>query len=569
VDRNAYRRPEVETRAYVGALLVAATLLALAITPSPAAALGQGATRPATSRPTPAPGLIAPERLPGLFPGAGYEHGSGAVRNAQRLLARAGYDPGPLDGRYGPVTEAAVRHFQIDRGLLVDGIAGQQTLAALRVPGTLVMSGAGPGQGGSLAVRDLQRLLARAGYHPGPIDGIYGPLTDAAVERFQAASRLTPSAIMAGAAIAELAAQGGPQRATPALVRPTPIAVTPRQAPPTPAIHRKAPPAPAIIRHAPPAPVVQRYPRLAPVSHAQARRPPAPVGAPGGISVRRPGVNPSMPAVRVNPATPVPHIQLPSGSLPPGSIVLIGLAGLALLITGVAYARRASRARTPQPPQARPVGGASTVTNGSGPAAPVASGAEEADIAFHTGILLEEQGDLAGAEAAYGRADELGHGASASNLGVLLEDKGDLAGAEAAYSRADRRGESTGAFNLGVLLEEQHDFESAEEAYRRADERGHAAAAANLGVLLEARGDRIGAEAAYRRADERGEASGAFNLGLLLEEQGDLSGAEPAYRRADRPGHAKVAQLARSALLDLGSRAQLASVGGDGEGDGP
>jgi TPR repeat protein len=47
-----------------------------------------------------------------------------------------------------------------------------------------------------------------------------------------------------------------------------------------------------------------------------------------------------------------------------------------------------------------------------------------------------------------------------------------MAGAEAAYRRADQRGDATGAFNLGSLLE-RHDPAAAEAAYRRAAERGH------------------------------------------------------------------------------------------------
>ena len=144
---------------------------------------------------------------------------------------------------------------------------------------------------------------------------------------------------------------------------------------------------------------------------------------------------------------------------------------------------------------------------------------------------------------------------------MLLEEQGDRIGAEAAYRRADQRGDANGAFNLGVLLEARENLAAAEDAYKRADERGHAAAAANLGVLLEEKGDRIGAEAAYRRADQRGEANGAFNLGVLLEERDEFAEAEDAYRRAEEMGNANVAQLARVALREL-SEAMAGTGGG-------
>lgn len=51
--------------------------------------------------------------------------------NIQKKLAQLGYDPGPLDGRWGQKTSAAVRLFQYARGLGVDGIVGAKTWAAL------------------------------------------------------------------------------------------------------------------------------------------------------------------------------------------------------------------------------------------------------------------------------------------------------------------------------------------------------------------------------------------------------------------------------------------------------
>ncbi len=53
------------------------------------------------------------------------------VLAVQRRLAALGYDPGPLDGEYGPATAGAVRTFQTDAGIEVDGIVGPETRRAL------------------------------------------------------------------------------------------------------------------------------------------------------------------------------------------------------------------------------------------------------------------------------------------------------------------------------------------------------------------------------------------------------------------------------------------------------
>ncbi len=50
------------------------------------------------------------------------------VRELQRRLNRLGFDAGYDDGLFGPQTVDAVREFQLNTGLLVDGIAGRETI---------------------------------------------------------------------------------------------------------------------------------------------------------------------------------------------------------------------------------------------------------------------------------------------------------------------------------------------------------------------------------------------------------------------------------------------------------
>jgi peptidoglycan hydrolase-like protein with peptidoglycan-binding domain len=53
------------------------------------------------------------------------------VTALQQRLQAAGFDPGKVDGEFGPGTEAAVMAFQKSEGLVPDGVAGPRTLAAL------------------------------------------------------------------------------------------------------------------------------------------------------------------------------------------------------------------------------------------------------------------------------------------------------------------------------------------------------------------------------------------------------------------------------------------------------
>jgi lysozyme len=105
-----------------------------------------------------------------------------AVKRLQQLLLSKGFDPGPLDGVFGPRTLAAVRDFQREGAISVDGVVGPQTWGALDAKGGNAVLGVG--STGPL-VGELQQLVRASGADPGPADSSFGPRTKAAVETYQ------------------------------------------------------------------------------------------------------------------------------------------------------------------------------------------------------------------------------------------------------------------------------------------------------------------------------------------------------------------------------------------------
>ena len=106
------------------------------------------------------------------------------VRELQELLTLLGYGgPSPglgnPDGKYGPRTEAAVKRFQQTAGVAVDGIAGPATRQAIDEADTSEFE-----LRRGMVVRRAQSILARSGFDV-PIDGTYGPETEAAVKVLQ------------------------------------------------------------------------------------------------------------------------------------------------------------------------------------------------------------------------------------------------------------------------------------------------------------------------------------------------------------------------------------------------
>lgn len=105
------------------------------------------------------------------------------VRTLQDLLRARGHAVA-VDGSFGPLTAGAVRAFQQEKGLVVDGVVGRHTWGALI---TTVRRGS-TGD----AVRGVQEEFQFRNLSGDPsqglaVDGSFGPLTEAAVRGFQQA----------------------------------------------------------------------------------------------------------------------------------------------------------------------------------------------------------------------------------------------------------------------------------------------------------------------------------------------------------------------------------------------
>ncbi len=122
---------------------------------------------------------------------------SDAVKSLQQNLQTLGLFSGTVDGVFGPKTETAVKAFQKNMGLQADGVVGKETqdnfegLMRSPQPGPTLRRGS---KGDP--VKSLQETLKQVGYDPGPIDGSFGPKTEAAVKAVQQKNRMVVDGIV-------------------------------------------------------------------------------------------------------------------------------------------------------------------------------------------------------------------------------------------------------------------------------------------------------------------------------------------------------------------------------------
>ncbi|NWF61869.1 MAG: peptidoglycan-binding protein [Fischerella sp.] len=170
-----------------------------------------------------------------------------SVRYLQQRLKNAGFYEAPITQVYDFDTEAAVRRFQRSAGLKVNGVAGSTTLqkldnwqqgtvsrqgkktstASTQTPklstvstqtrtSSTVKTATTKRRSSNLlrkgdegeAVRTLQERLRIAGYYYGKATGIFGPITEESVKRFQEAYNLDVDGIVGPATLRKLPGVG-------------------------------------------------------------------------------------------------------------------------------------------------------------------------------------------------------------------------------------------------------------------------------------------------------------------------------------------------------------------------
>jgi peptidoglycan hydrolase-like protein with peptidoglycan-binding domain len=138
-----------------------------------------------------------------------------SVQAVQDRLRQAGAYAGPVDGVWGPDSEAALERFQQAHQLQVTGQMNQATAATLSIdPASVGVVAASPpppptvplaaGTPSLASVRAVQTRLQALNFYSGIVDGIWGASTQTAIERFQQGRGLQPNGQLNPATITAL-----------------------------------------------------------------------------------------------------------------------------------------------------------------------------------------------------------------------------------------------------------------------------------------------------------------------------------------------------------------------------
>lgn len=122
------------------------------------------------------------------------------VADIQSELRRRGYDIAAVDGRLTGAASEAIRRYQSDAGLTIDGYPTQSLLASLRATTTTDST--------QLTTRELVRRtqteLNERGYDAGPEDGALGPKTRSAIRTYQSDAGVPVTGQVSASLLAQL-----------------------------------------------------------------------------------------------------------------------------------------------------------------------------------------------------------------------------------------------------------------------------------------------------------------------------------------------------------------------------
>lgn len=117
------------------------------------------------------------------------------IQVIQDLLRASGFDPGPIDGMLGPKTRAALHQYQSGCAILTNliGTTDKEVSQQTAETQTQKVDASANKNLDRDQIRLVQERLKASGFDPGPIDGMLGPKTRSALQKYQASNGLSNS----------------------------------------------------------------------------------------------------------------------------------------------------------------------------------------------------------------------------------------------------------------------------------------------------------------------------------------------------------------------------------------